>query len=215
MSRYSLIETLGYRPDQGLVRLDMHLERMSESSDELGFLFNREKAHEALLEALATADKDTFLRLRMELSKIGAIDVQCIPIDPTPNGKRYTIASASSRLASDNPLIRHKTTERAIYQEARGEFPVEEIDEVLLLNERDEICEGTITNVFLRRYEAGLLLTPALDSGLLPGILRKELLQSGVAKEAVLTVGDLEAAHELYVGNSLRGLIRANYVSLT
>ena len=215
MSRYSLIETLGYRPDQGLVRLDMHLERMSESSDELGFSFNRQKAHEALLEALATADKDTLLRLRMELSKTGAIDVQCAPFDPTPNGKRYTITSASSRLASDNPLIRHKTTERAIYQEARGEFPVDEIDEVLLLNERDEICEGTITNFFLRRNEAGPLLTPALDSGLLPGILRKELLQSGLAKEAVLTVGDLEAAHEFYVGNSLRGLIRANYVSLT
>jgi branched-subunit amino acid aminotransferase/4-amino-4-deoxychorismate lyase len=56
-----------------------------------------------------------------------------------------------------------------------------------------------------------VLLTPPLSSGLLPGILRAELLESGAAEEAVLTQADLSG--EVYFGNSLRGLIPAQKLS--
>jgi 4-amino-4-deoxychorismate lyase len=55
----------------------------------------------------------------------------------------------------------------------------------------------------------GVLLTPPLRCGLLPGVLRGELLESGKAKEAMLTEEDLRRANAIFVGNSLRGLIRA------
>ena len=80
-------------------------------------------------------------------------------------------------------------------------------DEAILLNERDEISEGTYTNVFIERE--GRLLTPPLSSGTLPGCLRDELLESGHCNEAVLTMADLQEASRIYLGNSLRGLIRA------
>jgi 4-amino-4-deoxychorismate lyase len=84
-------------------------------------------------------------------------------------------------------------------------------DEVILLNERGEVCEGTITNIFLDTGDDGLV-TAALISGLLPGVLRGELLDTGRAREAVLGPADLADAKALFVGNSLRGLIPARLV---
>ncbi|MGB3339289.1 MAG: aminotransferase class IV, partial [Devosia sp.] len=77
-------------------------------------------------------------------------------------------------------------------------------------NERGELAEGSITNLFLERN--GALLTPPLTSGLLPGTLRAELLASGRAAEQVLTLVDLETAQAIWLGNSVRGLMRAEWI---
>ena len=79
------------------------------------------------------------------------------------------------------------------------------IDEVVFLNERGEVCDGSITTVFFDRG-AGLR-TPPLACGLLPGVLRAEM---GCAEE-VLMGTDLGRVR-LWVGNALRGLIRAEMV---
>ncbi|MCA8889022.1 MAG: aminotransferase class IV, partial [Parvularculaceae bacterium] len=55
----------------------------------------------------------------------------------------------------------------------------------------------------------GVLLTPPLSAGLLPGTLRSELLASGTAVEATLTPDMLATAAAVYLGNSVRGLVRA------
>ena len=80
---------------------------------------------------------------------------------------------------------------------------------MLLLNERGELCEGTITSLFVDRGDGGPLMTPALGCGLLAGVLRQEMIDTGKAVEAVLTLSDLAAAAAIHVGNSLRGLIGA------
>ena len=71
-------------------------------------------------------------------------------------------------------------------------------------------AEGSITSIFIERD--GVLLTPPLSCGLLPGVLRAELLASGRAVEQVLTLADLAAAEAIWLGNSVRGLIRAQWV---
>ena len=81
----------------------------------------------------------------------------------------------------------------------------EEIFDVV--NERDEVTEGSRTNVFIRRN--GNLLTPPPSSGLLDGCLRKALIESGECAEAVLSLADLAQAEDVYLGNSLRGLVPA------
>ena len=73
----------------------------------------------------------------------------------------WTLRIASTRIDSGDPLLRHKTTRRQVYEAARAEFPRDEADEVLLLNERGEVCEGTITNVFVDIGEP-VLVTPPL-----------------------------------------------------
>jgi para-aminobenzoate synthetase/4-amino-4-deoxychorismate lyase len=81
------------------------------------------------------------------------------------------------------------------------------IDEVLFLNERGELTEGSRTNLFVRRD--GTLVTPPVSCGLLPGILRGKLIESGECVEDVLYPRDLETAGEIFLGNSLRGLMPA------
>jgi para-aminobenzoate synthetase/4-amino-4-deoxychorismate lyase len=80
-------------------------------------------------------------------------------------------------------------------------------DELVFLNERGEVTEGSFTNIFIERD--GVLLTPDLSSGLLPGTLRAELIATGKARAVVLTLADLYAADAIWLGNSVRGLIRA------
>lgn len=211
----SLIETLRFEPDSGFVRLERHLARLERSAAALG-LPGAEGARKALLAALPPsalpgraeggAPHAVPLRVRLELFADGRIDVQTAAFTPLAPDATWRLAIATTRLASTDPLLRHKTSRRAAYAAARAEFPATEADEVILANERGELCEGTITSLFLDDG-SGILKTPPLACGLLAGVLREELLESGKAVEQVLLPQDL-ATGVLLVGNSLRGLIR-------
>ena len=78
-------------------------------------------------------------------------------------------------------------------------------DEAIFLNERGEVAEGSRTNIFVRR--GGKLLTPPLSAGLLDGVLRRELIEQGQCAKATAVPDDLDG--EVFLGNSLRGLIPA------
>src|SRR5690606_32752889 len=117
----------------------------------------------------------------------------------------WRLGIGSVRLESGDTLLRHKTSLRSRYDQARAEFVTSEVDEVLLLNEHGQLCEGTITNLFVKADD-GTLVTPPLSSGLLAGVLRAELLAQGKAIERVVRPEDLTDG-AVFVGNSLRGLI--------
>jgi len=152
------------------------------------------------------APQPTPLRIRLELFPDGRIEVQTAPFTPLAENTVWRLRIATTRLSSTDPLLRHKTSRRTAYAAARAEFPATEADEVLLLNERGEVCEGTITSLFLDDG-SGILKTPPLASGLLAGVLREELLETGRAVEARLLPEDLKSG-TIFAGNSLRGLIR-------
>jgi 4-amino-4-deoxychorismate lyase len=198
-----------WEPGRGFIRLPRHLERLAQSAAELGLAFDLAKVEREL----ATVTGALPLRVRLELSPDGLLSVTIHPFQPVPEGAIWRIKIANVRLSSTDPLLRHKTTRRETYQQARSEFSQAEADEVILLNERDEVCEGTITNIFVDPGDGGPLLTPALSCGLLAGVLRGELLDEGAAREVVLSLADLEGAKAIYVGNSLRGLIPVELAS--
>ena len=199
----SLIETLRWEPAAGFVRLERHLARLQRSAAALD-LPGAERARDALL-AAAPRSADP-LRVRLELFPDRGIDVQAAVFTPLAPDATWRLKIAGTCLSSTDPLLRHKTSRRALYAAARAEFPAADADEVLLLNERGELCEGTITSLFLDDG-SGPLKTPPLACGLLAGVLRKELLETGRAIEAALRPEDL-ARGAILAGNSLRGLIR-------
>lgn len=201
-----LIETMRWEPDAGLVRLDRHMARLSASAAELGFAHAPPKIDEAL--ANAVAGKRTMLRIRLTLSRAGDVNVSAQPFEPLAADTVWKLRIARVRLNSTDPLLRHKTSRRQIYAQARAEYSVEQADEVLLANERGELCEGTITNLFAD-FGDGILRTPSLECGLLPGVLRGELLDGNRAREELISTERLGSAKALLVGNSLRGLIAA------
>ena len=202
----SLIETMRWEPGTGFLRLDQHMRRLARSADALGFLFP-----EDVMGALqAEAKGDVPLRVRLAVTYRGRIEIGTAPFRSEPEDTVWHLRIAGPKLESADAFLRHKTTRRDAYEAARAEFTPEDADEVLLLNERGEVCEGTITNLFVER-EDGMLLTPALSSGLLPGVLRAELIREGKARAEVLKPASL-SGRKLFVGNSLRGLIRAELV---
>jgi len=155
-------------------------------------------------------DQPSPLRVRLTLSPCGEIAVTTAAFTPLPENTVWRVAVAAARLDSANRLLRHKTTRREIYEAARGEYPSAAADEVLLLNEKGEPCEGTITSLFLDDG-SGVLKTPPVSCGLLAGVLRTELICARRARVQRLTLQDLRNG-TLFMGNSLRGLIRARLI---
>ncbi len=207
MTDLSLIETLRFEPAIGFVRLRLHLARLSRSARRLGFPEPLAVA-DRLNEAVAGAS--SALRVRLTFDHNGQTAVTSAPFTPLAAGSVWNVKVASTRLASGDKLLRMKTTRRAIYDIARSEYASSEADEVIMLNERGEVCEGTITSVFLDDG-SGLLRTPPIACGLLAGVLRTELICQRKARVGRITPEDLKTG-PLYVGNSLRGLIAANLI---
>lgn len=202
---FHLIETMRFEPGTGIVRRSLHLARLEDSARSLGFVFDRREIERDL--ARLEGELRT-MRVRLTLERDGDTTVETSPFTPLATSTMWTVAIAATRLDTTDPLLRHKTSRRSFYEAARREFAPAEADEVILTNERGEICEGTITTVFAR-IDDGPLATPPLASGLLAGVLRAEMLAAGKARETVLHRADLERAQEIFVGNSLRGLIPA------
>ncbi len=193
-----LIETL--RRENGIYPMwTGHLARLRRSAEWLGFPLDEQ----ALFRELGAQPTSGTWRVRLTLDKAGAIVVQSFPLDVAPPVLRQA-ALATARIDSHDPLRRHKTTARPLYDAALAGLPAgSPVFDVVFLNERGEVAEGARSNVFVVRD--GMLLTPPLASGALPGVLRAELLARGKAREAVLYPADL--ADGFYLGNALRGLI--------
>jgi 4-amino-4-deoxychorismate lyase len=141
-------------------------------------------------------------RLRLTLDREGGVEWTVAPLPPAK--AQWRVGIASERLQSYDPWLRVKSTKREVYDRARAALP-EGLDEVLFLNERAEVCDGSITSVFFDRGQG--MRTPPLSCGLLPGVLRAEL----ACPEDVLRAEDLPNVR-LWVGNALRGLIPAVFI---
>ena len=192
-----LIETMRVEGGRA-IDSERHLERMAASAAFLGVAFDRGAA--AALVA-GTAARASTARLRLLAAPSGALAAQLSPVPSVPAAP-VPVALAPLPVDPGDWRLRHKTTDRAFYDAARrvsGAF------ECLFTRPDGQITEGSFTHIFVARD--GVLLTPPLALGLLPGVLRGRLIDEGVATEVPLTVADL--ADGFLIGNALRGLIPA------
>lgn len=204
---FELIETLLHEAGSGYWLLDGHLKRLAASAAYFGYAYDEGKVRAALDGAVAGRAGER-LRVRLLLAEDGTLTVTVAEQPAQAPGSVMRFVISDTRLDSTDAFLFHKTTRRELYdREWQHYSEALKADEVLYLNERGEIAEGSRTNVFIER--GGKLLTPPLSSGLLPGVLRSALIESGKAEEAVLTLDDLAGADVVYVGNSVRGLVRA------
>ena len=198
---FQLIETMLW--SDGFVRLPMHLDRLESSAAYFGFVCDREEISTQLHAACAALPSDICHRVRLLLNESGLATITVTEMKPAQFSGRIRL---SSRIVSSNDLfLRHKTTLRELYDSEYAQAQRDGFDEVVFLNERGEVTEGAISNLFLRRGDK--LLTPPLNSGVLAGVLRRHILETDPnAEERVLTLSDLKQANAIYIGNSLRGL---------
>jgi len=175
-------------------RLPLHMARLARGAEALGWDVPRVD--------LAGTRPDGPARVRLTLGASGDVTVEVADLPPAK--PLWRVGLAEARLTSTDPWLSVKSTRRGVYDSARAALPVS-LDEVIFLNERGEVCDGTITTVFFDRGQG--MRTPPLSSGLLPGVLRAEL----ACREEVLLAADLPRVR-LWVGNALRGLGHAEFI---
>ena len=201
-TRFDLVETMKFDSKAGLLLLETHLGRLKASAQALGFACDRHAIRNELQAATFRLMTDS--RVRMRLSPTGAVAIEVTALPESPF--LADIALARRPVTRDDFRLRHKTSDRHFYDEARrtgGAF------EVVLIDEDGFVTEGSFTNIFVERGDT--LVTPPLARGLLPGVLRTTLIEEGRAVEGELTPADL--AGEFLIGNALRGLIPARLVA--
>ena len=201
---FELIETL--RLVEGVYPLMvLHLQRIESSALALGFACDLSAISERLA-TVARECRDGAHRVRLTLAHDGRLSGQHakMPADE----QQWQIVVADEALDGDDYLLRHKTTARSRYDAALARLAaMPAVFDAIFCNTRGEVCEGARSTVYVERDV--VLLTPPVSSGLLPGVMRRHLLESGRAVERVLNREDLRTAPAIYLSNALRGLFPA------
>jgi para-aminobenzoate synthetase / 4-amino-4-deoxychorismate lyase len=218
---FSLVETLLWH--NGYPLIELHLDRLEDSAAYFAFLCDR-----AAIRAALQAKANTFAqalgapglvsetwestdlpasksprKVRLLLDHDGAFHITSEPISPNPTPARVGIAS--QRTDPRDPMLFHKTTHRPLYAEVLKAATQAGYDDALFLNLHGEVTEGAIHNIFIEKD--GQLFTPPIESGLLPGIHRRHLLETQPnVEERPISLDDLRHADAIYLSNAVRGL---------
>lgn len=200
--KFHLLETLLWNGD--FVLLDGHLDRLRSSAEYFQFPFRIQDVQVALTNEAVQFDTSLRYRIRLLLDRNGV---------PTVTSTVYTAPSfdrvelADERTDSNDRFLYHKTTNRALYERHRMMAEKKGLADYIFLNERGELTEGSVTNVFIE--SGGKFYTPPLSCGVLPGVFRARVLAKDVrASERVITLDDLRSAEAIYLCNSVRGWVK-------
>jgi para-aminobenzoate synthetase/4-amino-4-deoxychorismate lyase len=206
--QFRLIETLLWQRDYPLIAL--HLDRLQSSAAYFDFAFDRGSIAAQLRDLARSFDASTRYRVRLLLDATGSISLASEAFFDAALSCRITVASEHT--SSADPLFRHKTTNREMYDRLHKAARAAGFDEVIFKNERDEVTEGAVSNIFIER--SGRWVTPALACGVLPGVFRRHILETRPgAEERVLSIADLQSADAIYMCNALRGLRKVTALS--
>jgi len=186
--------------------LEHHIARIEKSAKELLFHFNKSLFTGELLKAIYEAEEGKQYRLKLLIGKYGDVERVFEELQPLP--EEIVVAFSATRTDSGDNSLYNKTTIRDIYDTERETVQERGLFDLIYLNERDEVTEGGITNIFIRKGEDWL--TPHFNCGLLEGIGRKIFMQKQNAIETVITREQLLQADEIVLTNALRGEIKVD-----
>lgn len=212
---FQLIESLSF--DDEYVYLAEHMDRLCNSAAYFKFAFDRKDVERQLAEYAVKFDPKTAYKVRLLLHRSGAVSLSHSAMQAVDDDTVYNLVLSDVVLEKSNVFTRHKTTKRAILDQARERAKANaaqtadepQIDEVIFCNRQGFITEGSFTTIFVESN--GIFYTPPLSAGLLNGVLRRHLLDTQPDKYKIKNMRfvDLKSTDTIYVGNSVRGLIKA------
>ncbi len=205
---FQLLETMIFEPKNGIYLLNEHLNRLEKAAR----YFNFKYPESEIVNALKNLSFDEFARLRLRVWRDGSFKIESTPIGKTkPQTETpWRIAFAKTAISKNDPFLYYKTTNRAVYENAKSEMS--EADDVVLFNENGEITETTIANIVIEK--SGQKFTPPQSCGLLDGTLRQHLIEAGEISEKVITIDELKSTEKIWLINSVRGWIPAKLMDL-
>ncbi len=193
---FHLLESIRWTPGDGFFLLKEHIERLADSAAYFDYVVSVTELYEQL-SSFQNKLPERPQKVRLLLDRYGKIELQAQDIHEQ---RLVRVGLALDPVDSDEIFLFHKTTKRAIYD--RFQAGRMDCDDVLLWNKRGELTESCNANIVLQFGEE--LLTPPLESGLLPGTFRRHLLEEGRVCERNLTVVDLQECESIYLINSVR-----------
>jgi branched-chain amino acid aminotransferase len=217
---YGLYETVRAYQD-GLFRLDAHLERLNESAARLGIALDLPALKQGTQEAVS-ANRYAQTRVRITVSigegtmtpdlascrapTVVVLAGEYHPFPPERYERGFKAVISSIRRNSQSPVTYMKSANTMESMLARREAKGAGADEALFLNDRGYLTEASGSNVFL--VKEGIIMTPRLQSGILPGVTRTALFEAArssglIVKEAGIRPGALFEADEAFLTNSL------------
>ena len=180
-----------------------HIARLKKSALYFGFRWNEEELKNHLAKISLEESFDS--KLKLSLNRKNEFSIQSVPL-----GKKFhTIQEmkiAETKTNSKDIFYYHKTSLRDIYDAYREKAVAEKCFEYIFFNEKDELTEGSISNIFILIDK--VYYTPSVESGILAGVYRNKLLKRNGFKERKLYISDLENAKEIFLCNSVRGIVR-------
>lgn len=225
----SIFETM--RAYSGRIfRLDAHFDRMRRSLVELGWRSAGDPvvmAMTGLREVLSAPMLANWGDLRIRITVFNAGDpsgfedgfhsfqwaVQAMPYTP-PAAHTYAngIAAIATQVRIEPQAVwsRHKTGNRLAYRQAAREMAQKGAKEGILLSAEGYLVDGTMSNFFW--VQDGVIMTPPLALGCLPGITRQEVLDLAMAEGMPVEAGkytpdSIFAAQEAFCTNALIGVL--------
>ena len=201
--------------DAGAFAVSRHLKRLQSSASRLGLAsLDGSVVREAMVEV--TTDwlrrGGHHGRLRVTCTS-GAGSLGGDPGDPTlvvmavdspPWPSTTTAVRVPWPRNERSPLVGAKSTSYAENVVALRAAQGAGASEALMANTVGDLCEGTTTNVFV--VVDGVVMTPSLASGCLPGITRELVLEWFDAVERDLPLSILDTADEVFLTSSTRGI---------
>ncbi len=204
---FKLIETMKWEKESGWLLVEHHIRRLKSSGHYFDFRVDEKKIRRELkdLEKVFRREyePDDIVRVRLTVNRIGGTEVSHRRLEPL-HGVQKAILS-DTRTDSRNRFFFHKTTNRELYDRELEQFKTLGYFDVIHLNERDEVTEGARSNVVI--LLDGILYTPPIECGVLPGTFRAHLLEQSKIKERVLKLEDLRSAQTIYLCNAVYGLV--------
>ncbi len=192
------------------VFLERHLNRMEKAAEflKLGSLKSRGITCEEVLDYLVNIAEEEKQHgaLKIMLSEKNVVfQVRGNHYREEQYRQGFVMDFSEIRRNETSPLVGYKTMNYGdciLEKRAAAEAGM---DERIFLNTCEEISEGTVSNIFFVR--GGKLETPAMDCGLLPGIIREYLCETEEAEETVIYQEMLNHYEECFVTNSLMGIM--------
>ncbi len=197
-AEFELLETLLWTRAGGYALLGSHLKRLRKAAAFFGHAVDPGAVHAALVKAAAAFAQER-ARVRLRVDRRGSTRIEAVAIDGSRGFADPVLDDGPTDTRS--PFVRHKTTRRELYAAALARHPGAE--DVLLHNQRGELTESTLANLFYRLD--GRLWTPPEHCGLLPGTYRAWMLETGHARERALHLDELPRVEALYLANAVRG----------
>ncbi len=207
---FRLIETMRADGDRGVALLDRHLARLRASCEFFGIGYDAEEIAAVIARQCAQLSPDSSHRLRLTVDVRGRPEIAAAPVGDDTADLRLALFS-SSQVDPADTFLYHKTSRRELYDREWAVARERGVYEVLYLNTRAEVAEGSRTNIFVDT--GGMLATPPVECGLLPGVYRSFLLDTSPSSvERRLTAEDLSEADAIYVCNAVTGLVQVRLI---